>query len=172
MLTALFGVLGSIQHAVYGFSTNRDALQAAENYFINQPNELQYSLTAVAACILSLAILLTNLLTRSYACYHWFDQRLPLTEDQYIALESGIEELPQAAVNKTYWAVTLPFVFFAGVETLNSWFGYSETFTDTFQPNHCDANWPYRIGGLFLSLFATFGHVVFTVNAAYGLRKS
>ncbi|MDF1761679.1 MAG: hypothetical protein P1U40_14190 [Coxiellaceae bacterium] len=25
VLNALFGVLGSIQHAVYGFSTNRDA---------------------------------------------------------------------------------------------------------------------------------------------------
>ncbi|MDF1761680.1 MAG: hypothetical protein P1U40_14195 [Coxiellaceae bacterium] len=125
----------------------------------------------MSAFILSLAILLTNLLTRSYACYHWFDQRLPLTEDQYTELESGIEELPESTANTMHWAVTLPF-FFAAVEALNSWFGYSETFVDTFQLDHCDAKWPYRIGGLLLSLFATFGHVVFTVDAAYGLRKS
>ncbi|MDF1655161.1 MAG: hypothetical protein P1U34_08625 [Coxiellaceae bacterium] len=165
--TALLGVLGSVQHAFYSFSTNRAALQTAEEYFIGQPCELQHSLNMAASSILSIAILFTNLLTRSYACYHWFDRRWPLDEQsQYVELESGIADKAETPIAHWRYGVVLPFAVLACIETINTWFGYSETFVDSFNPDACEAHWPYRIAGTLLSVFATFGHAVFTVSMA------
>ncbi|MDF1797372.1 MAG: hypothetical protein P1U63_12630 [Coxiellaceae bacterium] len=165
--TVLLGVLGSIQHAFYSFATNRDALLAAESYFISDSTELQHTLNIFAAAMLSTAILFTNVLTRSYACYHWFDRRWPTEQDQYVELESGITDKAETPVAHWRYAIVLPLALLACLETINTWFGYSETFVDSFNPKSCQAHWPYRVAGLLLSLFSTFSHVVFTVNEAY-----
>ncbi len=167
LATVVLGVLGSVQLAFYSFATNRDALQVAQLYFIDEASDAQNTITQIVSLSLSVIVFMVNLLTRTYACYHWFDKYFPKTRDQYVAIESVVSESNCDDIKTLHPMIKGIFIGCAAVEVLNTWLGYSETFVSSVQHNACDNAWLYRIAGLLISVSGSLLHMVFTVDNSY-----